>query len=232
MRNYYIPIILTTAWINGVYSSDTAPSKELTFSSNSEEKFVDVVHYLVQDYSKTHCESSLPLNTITLEVAVNQNQIHVRSAKKQSLIRNYYATVTPEEKSDLAYITNTLARNSLPSIATSKSSIKKAGDRIDHLHPLRFLMAIFTDEELKANISAIRSRGWVWDKFYDGLEGSLKQESKKENMRIEFIIDFASTIGINASLIQTPIQENRWKDFVNLLIDTVPRSGNPGRYDM
>lgn len=232
MRNY-IAIILAAAWVNVIYADEITSAQELIFAVNSEDKFVDVVQYLANGSPEMSlpeaCDSS---QILTLEVAVNQNTIHIRSAKKQSIQRNYLVAVTQNEKNDLIYITSTLARSSLPGIASSKSSLKKAGERIDHLHPLRFLMTVFTDEELKANIAAIRTRGWVWDKFYDGLEGSLKEESKKDNIRNEFIIDFASIIGINASLIQPAIAERRWKDFVNALIDNVPRSGNPGRYDM
>lgn len=229
----YIAFVLAITWFNGVYSNEITPARELMFSSHSEDKFVDVIQYLAENSPSTPPFESGDLSRIfTFEVAVNENNILVRSSKKQGPQRNYNVPVTQAEKDDLKYITQTLARSSLPGIATSKSSIKKAGDRIDHLHPLRFLMTIFTDDELKANISAIRSRGWVWDKFYDGLEGSLKEESKKDNMRNEFVVDFANTININIDLIKPAITEKRWKDFVNILIESVPRSGNPGRYDM
>lgn len=209
------------------------PTQEIVLSSDSEDKFVDVIHSFFEEEasSLTHEFYGIP-KTLTLEVAVNSNQILVKSSKQQSPQRNYLIPVSQSEKNDLTYITTTLARTSLPGLAGAKSSLKKAGDRIDHLHPLRFLMTIFTDEELKANISAIRSRGWVWDKFYDGLEGSLREESKKNNMTNEYIVDFANTIGIDINLIQQSIQGKRWKEFVNTLIDTVPRSGNPTRYDM
>lgn len=228
-----IAIALTVISIHSTNAAEETSFPELLLSSSSEEKFVDIVQYLANEPSNApmaRWDGSSQI--LTLEVAVNENQYIVRSSKKHSTTRNYNIPVSQSEKEDLTYITNTMARNSLPSIATSKSSLKKAGDRIEHLHPLRFLMTIFTDEELKANIHAIRSRGWIWDKFYDGLEGSLKDESKKDNMKIEFVIDFANTIGINVDLIQPAIQEKRWKDLVNVLIDTIPRSGNPGRYDM
>lgn len=163
--------------------------------------------------------------------SLNGIEVSLCSSKK-SPARNYYAPITQQEKDDLAYIINTLAKSSLLSIASSKSSLKKAGDRIDHLHPLKFLMGIFTDEELKANISAIKNRGWVWDKFYDGIEGSLFEESKKNNIKAEFVMDFSRTIGINAQLILPSIKQKKWKEFVNILIDTIPRKGNPERYDM
>lgn len=229
----YIAIALATALSSSVKGIEHIPSPELCFTSYSDERFVDVVQQLADNTpdTTTTLPNSLP-QIITLEVAVNENTYLVRSSKKNSVTRNYNIPVTQSEKDDLTYITNTMARSSLPGIATSKSSLKKAGDRIEHLHPLRFLMTIFTDEELKSNIHAIKGRGWIWDKFFEGLEGSLKDESKKDNIKIEFIKDFANIVGINVDLILPTIQEKRWKEFVNILIDVIPRSGNPGRYDM
>lgn len=226
-----IGTILTLLCITSIHGQEI--DHEIILSSSSEDKFVDVIQCLFDSSSNAFsAETNSISHTLTLEVAVNSNQILVKSSRQQSPQRNYNIPVNQNEKDDLAFITTTLARSSLPSLATSKSSLKKAGDRIDHLHPLRFLMTIFTDEELKANISAIRSRSWVWGKFYDGLEGSLKEESRKNNMNNEFVIDFANIIGINVSLIQNAIQEKHWKEFVNILIDAVPRSGNSTRYDM
>lgn len=140
--------------------------------------------------------------------------------------------VTKQEKKDLVYIVHSLARNSWTSILSDKSALKKAGDRIGHLHPLRFLMTVFTDEELKADISAVRGRSLVWKNFYEGLENSFKQESQKNNIPQEFVDDFAARLGIDVALVTPLINESRWKDFIDTLIDKVPRSGNPGRYDM
>lgn len=229
-----IYIFLATFCINNIIAYEANP--EVILSSISEDKFVDVIQYLLDDSIKDYRAeiNHSATQMLTLEVAVNSNQIFVKSSKPHSIERNYNIPVSQTEKDDLTYITTTLARSSLPSLATSskRTALKKAGDRIDHLHPLRFLMTVFTDEELKANITAIRTRDWVWGKFYEGLEGSLKEESRKDNMRNEFVADFATIIGIDVSLIQPSIQEKRWKEFVNILIDVIPRSGNPGRYDM
>lgn len=227
-----INILFALFYINNIYGHEA--NREIILSSTSEDKFVDVIECLFDTSQKSpFSEADSTSQTLCLEVAVNSNQIFVKSSKQQSVQRNYLIPVTQSEKDDLVFITTTLARSSLPSLAVQKPALKRAGDRIDHLHPLRFLMTVFTDEELKANISGIRGRGgWVWDKFYDGLEGSLKEEARKNNMRDEFVVDFANTIGINASIIQPSIQGKRWKELVNTLIDSVPRSGNTARYDM
>lgn len=147
--------------------------------------------------------------------------------------RNYNAAVTQSEKNDIGYIVKTLGNSSLKSIWNQEKDLKKAGDRINHVHPLRFLMTVFTDEELKVGIRNIRNRGGkVWDNFIKGLKESLVEEAQRSNMKPEYIQDFAKVVGINPSLLLPSVQASRWGDFVDVLIDKVPRKGDSGRYDI
>ena len=154
------------------------------------------------------------------------------SARKQAVWRDYTVSVTKQEKKEMTYIITTLANDSLLSIGASRSSLKKAGDKIDHLHPFRFLMTIFTDEKLKAGIHAIRDRGgWTWEGFIDGITGSLKVEGGRNNL-LPYVSDFAEKVKIDPSLILPSLEKGKWSDFVNLLIDKIPREIDPNRYDM
>ncbi len=157
-------------------------------------------------------------------------EIVVRS--KQARCRDYSVTVTKQEKKDISYIIKTLAYDSLISIGTSKSSLKAAGDRINLVHPFRFLMTVFTDEELKAGIRAIRDRGgWVWSGFIDGIVESLGEESAKGNL-LSFVDDFAGRLHLSEESITLKLQQKDWSGLVNFLIDTVPRQIDPNRYNM
>lgn len=208
---------------------------EISFSNDSEDKFVDVVHYLnALAYNDTTENCDYLPQTLNVQLVVDNQAINVKSIQKSLSYRNYDIPVDPKEKKDLAFILNTLARSSLIHIASSKvrASLNKAGDRIDHLHPLRFLMTIFTSEELKADISVVRNRSWVGSRFYEGIETSLQEESGKNNLLPYQIADFARNVGISVDLITPSIQAKRWKEFVNILVDNIPRQGDTGRYDM
>ncbi len=146
--------------------------------------------------------------------------------------RDYQASVSKKEKENIVYIMRTLASESLISIGKKKSSLKSAGDHIDHLHPFRFLITVFTDEELKARIAAIRDRGgWVGDGFFDGITKSLKDEAAHGNL-LQFTQDFATQVNIDSELISSSLQQGKWKEFVSILIDKIPREIDPKRYDM
>lgn len=170
------------------------------------------------------------LNNPQLDFVVTHAGVTIRS--KKTNWRDYEASVTKSEKKDIAYIVTTLAYDNLLSIGTSTSSLKDTRKRIIHIHPFRFLMTVFTDEKLKAGIHAIRDRGgWIWSGFVDGLEGSLNEEAGHKNL-LQFAPDFAKKVRIDVDQIMPSLQQSKWGDFLNILIDKIPREIDPNRYDM
>jgi glycyl-tRNA synthetase beta subunit len=158
---------------------------------------------------------------------------HVKKAvKSKEPPRDYYAHVSTEEKADIAYIVRTLANTSLIKILNHKSSLESAGQRVEHLHPLRFLQVIFTDEELKACMLNLQGKSWVWSDFLEGITSSLTKEAAADNLKQEHIKDFAKRVNIDVKLINPPLKKRDWEKFVDILIENVPREGNPDRYDM
>ena len=146
--------------------------------------------------------------------------------------RDYNAKVISTEKRDIAFIVNTLGMNSLLKIADNKATIKKAGKRVEHIHPLRFLLVVFTDEEMKASFHSLVGRSWVWSDFFAGLRDSFETETNNINMRPEFINDFAANVGIDVSLISSDLANRQWEQFINVLVDKIPRNSDAGRYNM
>lgn len=200
---------------------------EETLCLEPQAPFLDVLDYLREE------GEDLEGQTFSFGIVRDGDRLKLKMLRRLQNERNYYVPVTEQEKKEIRYIITTLAQNSLTSLANSKSSLKRAGERIDHIHPLRFLSTVFSNEELKVGVHAIRDRGsWIWDEFIGGLTKSLKEESVRQNMSIEFIQDFATTLKIDPSLILPQIQGGRWKEFVNTLIDTIPRANNPNRYNM
>lgn len=158
-----------------------------------------------------------------------EKNITLRTKKMQ---RDYQTPVTKAEKKDLSYIIKALGFDSLPSLLKEKSSLKKAGERIEHIHPFRFLETVFKNEELKAGIHAIRDRGkWVWGDFVEGLTGSLNEEANRQNL-MQYTSDFAKNLRFSEERILPYLQQKKWTEFVNVLIDEIPREINPDRYDM
>lgn len=208
----------------------TAMSEAITFLSetdevahfdiNQDDRFLDVIERL---QINLHNDSELTFKLSNSGVTIR--------AKKGSY-RDYLSSVTSKEKEDLAFIIKTLAFDSLIGVGKQRSALNRAGDRIDHLHPFRFLITVFNDEELKAGIHAIRDRGhWIWKGFIDGITGSLAEEAARDNL-LQFISDFSKKVKIDPLLIISDLEQRKWQDFVNTLIDKIPREIDPNRYNM
>jgi hypothetical protein len=147
--------------------------------------------------------------------------------------RKYEIPVSVEERKDISYILKTLAYKSYPELIKHKASLEYAGNRIDHVHPLRFLMCALSEETMKTSLHAIRDRGgWVWRDFKKGLIESLDEETRLQNMRDDQINHFASELRIDPQLIYASIKGTRWEELIDILLTALPRKGDPKRYDM
>lgn len=146
--------------------------------------------------------------------------------------RDYYAPLSKKEWNDIHFIVTTLANTSLPKLWGKQRALEAAGDRVDHVHPLKFLLCIFTDEEMKACMNVIKDRSWVWKEFVNGLSGSLQKEYDRHNMREEYLVNFTNTVDVDLNLIIPYVDNHQWTKMITTLIKYVPREGNPSRYDM
>ena len=132
---------------------------------------------------------------------------------------------------DITFIVTTLQEN-LIAIGLETSKINKAGDRLEHLHPFCFLDCILGDERLKAGMHAIEKRkGWVWDRFLAGITKSLAKEAPHNNL-LKHTDSFAKKLNLSSDLILSSLKQGKYDDFVDILLDNLPREGNPNRYDM
>lgn len=145
--------------------------------------------------------------------------------------RNYNAALKSSEKKDIKYIVTTLGNGSLREIVSSKSSLKKAGDRVLHVHPLRFLAYIFSDEEMKAAMANLQGRSWVWKEYLGSTSDSLDKELSLNNL-IQFIPDFSTTLNVDSVAVNGFALDRKWSSLIDYLIKTIPRKGDTGRYDM
>lgn len=207
--------------------------QETSLEVASKDQFSDVLDVIKGHFHAEGAEdlpSCTEVNSLQLNLSFLDGNVMVRAKKKPW--RNYKAGYSKADKEDIKFIVNTLARESLINIGSSSSSLNKAGDRINHLHPFNFLLCIFTDEELKCGAHAIRDRtGLVSDRFFSGITSTLQEEHQQNNLS-QHIGDFAKKLNLDVNVIQPVLNGCHWRAFVELLIDTIPRKNDPSRYNM
>lgn len=144
--------------------------------------------------------------------------------------RDYEAELTADQRDALRYIITFLANKPLLTIAGHKGILEEKGNHIDKVHPLRFLLTVFTDEELKVGIRNIRAKNWVWGDFISGLKESLSTEASIYNIDAH-LWHFSQAIELDPALITPAVYSRRWDEFIDLLITYVPRKGDFNRFD-
>ena len=147
--------------------------------------------------------------------------------------RNYEIPLTEQDKKDITFIVTTLADKSLVSILARKGDLNAAGDRINGIHPYRFLGYIFSTEKLKVAARNIRRRGGlVWKNFSSGVTDTLSEESSKGALTKADFDAFIGTIKIDPKLVYPDIVAKNWQNFIENLVKYVERDGDAGRFNM
>lgn len=145
--------------------------------------------------------------------------------------RDYSAELSKGDKDDIKLILTTMAKyasndpTKLFRLWRKEKDLKQAGDRIEKIHPLRFLSHVFTNEELKAAMAAVRKCSIVWKKYYEGFNESMEIENKNENLT-PYITDFATFLSINSASVTNIVGNKDWAGLIDYLIESIPRTGN------
>lgn len=199
---------------------------------DQQDRFLDVV-YSIQECLASEGQERELSGWDSFKMFFLRNRASTEYLSKSTKIeaRSYEAGVTPAQAADIAYIVKTLANSSLPKIKSAESSLKKAGERIDIVHPLQFLSCIFSNEELKVCLRNLQGRTWVWKDFLGGLTDTLAEENARGNVA-PYLSDFAQKAHVNATELNPSAQAGNWKRFVNKLIELAPRAPGSDRYSM
>lgn len=125
---------------------------------------------------------------------------------------------TEEDKAVIAEIITILGENNKLSLLFKQNHLKALGTQIDHLHPMKFLTAIFNDPQLKMYMNGIFEDYFKRNGFMDGLGPSMTREQEKGKLQ-QYIPDFAKELHVPAESIRPYFQASDWEGLVRFLID-------------
>lgn len=232
--------IFTQAWmiaLGGIASTTFAASNQVEIQSPNGDSYVlylnpeDTFNDVAETAALLLEEDNQRELVFTIRAAAKNLSNTIICKKVRAVARSYEEGIKPAECADINYIVKTMANSSLPKIKSAESSLKKAGDRIDHVHPFYFLSCIFTNEELKVCMRNLQGRAWVWKEFLKGIVDSLAEEDARGNV-LPYLTDFSSKVKVDPDVLRPILEGARWERFVNTLIEIVPRQGGADRYNM
>lgn len=127
-------------------------------------------------------------------------------------------TCTEADKKNIGFIIRTMAENGKISLLFKQGELKRIGEEINHVHPLRFLGTIFSDPHLKQCMREIYTDYFKWNGFMDGLGPSLTNQASQGKL-MQYLNDFAKECDVAPESISGYISSKSWEDMVRYLMN-------------
>lgn len=124
---------------------------------------------------------------------------------------------TPADQADVQDLLETLSSRSTLGLLGERSRLNALGKRIDHVHPLKFLEIIFTDNHLKSCLREVDSSFFKRTAFMKGLGKSFKAKAKLGEVE-PYIQDFSKAVKIPIESLQPYFRDEDWIGLVNKLL--------------
>jgi hypothetical protein len=143
-------------------------------------------------------------------------------SKEQSQSEPAYEqlVLTAADRANIAWIIRTMADNGKLSLLMSyKNELKRRGAEINHVHPLKFLAAIFDPNvpDLKCCMFNVFDDYFKREGFLDGLAPSLTREADRGKLEA-YIPGFAKDVGASPDAIRPYFHAKDWDGLVRYLI--------------
>lgn len=127
--------------------------------------------------------------------------------------------ISYEEKRKIERILMTLSENSVFKLLFEKKHLERLGHEVNHVHPIRFLGTVFSDQRLVYCLYRIRSSSFKWDGFVEGFSERFKEEIRANNVN-QYIPSFAAYLNVKPEVIQSYINANDLEGLIVFLMET------------
>lgn len=126
--------------------------------------------------------------------------------------------ITGEEKQIIGKILTTMAESNVVSLWFQRKELESMGQQIHHIHPIRFLGTVFSNQRLVNALHYIRQNKFKWDGFIEGFSERFKQEAILNNIH-PYISGLANHINVNAEDIRKYCDKRNYEGLIIFLIN-------------
>lgn len=126
--------------------------------------------------------------------------------------------ISGEEKQIIGKILTTMADSNVVSLWFQRKELESMGQQIHHIHPIRFLGTVFSNQRLVNAMHYIHQNKFKWEGFIEGFSERLKQEVILNNIH-PYISGLANHINVNAEDIRKFFDKRNYEGLVLFLIN-------------
>ncbi|MEN9654668.1 MAG: hypothetical protein RL235_780 [Chlamydiota bacterium] len=124
---------------------------------------------------------------------------------------------TDEDKANIYELITTMAEHGKLSLLMKQGHLKGIGAQINHVHPLKFISTVITNDRLKSCMGSIFDDYFKRINFMDGLGSSLSREAERGKLE-KYMSEFAKEVNVPTENIRSFFRDRDWEGLVRYLM--------------
>lgn len=130
----------------------------------------------------------------------------------------YQLRLNEEDRHNIRKLIKNMADWSIWELLKKAGEMKKLGDKIAPVHPIRFIGFILSTPDLKKRLKTMREESsFKWGKFIDGFGERMSKEFRHNNL-YPYVPGFCQLLGRNPASVNHFIEKQDWDGLVGFLL--------------
>jgi hypothetical protein len=145
--------------------------------------------------------------------SIKRSEVQVMNAPASNIQPYYHLRLTHEDQKNIEKLIKKLADLNVFELLLKKKEMEKLGDKIQPVHPLRFIGYIYSCPDLKKRLSKIHDNYFKWKNFIGGFGDRMSLEFSRNNLT-SYLPGFSHFTGIPLQKVESYVQRKDWDGLV------------------
>ncbi len=185
------------------YILQTISAKDIQYYLRPLYAYVDKELYLSQPFEDEGDEDTI--------------QVQLCSITLNNTDHFYSLPISGADKNNITWIINTIAKSNLVKLGLNGNDVRKRGDKIEHVHPLRFLSYVMGEGGLRGDMKKITKSSFKWNNFMDSFSKRLTREMNNNNL-LPYVSGFAHSLNVDENTVRSIIERQDWYGLLNYFL--------------
>lgn len=161
----------------------------------------------------------------TDDVVLNLDQNIPDGAPAQAAASYSQLTLTAEEAKIIYQIIDTVGNLGYLKLILKKGELADLGNKVQHVHPLKFLETVLTNPHLKESMVKVMGSIFTREGFLDGsgnapgFVAKCNREAARNNFE-SYIVGFCQVVKVHPEQVRSLVEKREWEKLVKFLINT------------